>query len=72
MVHRFQPHRARASHGRLDDYDGGRHPLATARIQPPALGQWYTIRVVALSASIQASRNGVLFLEHRDALDRSG
>ncbi len=33
---------------RLYYYDRGRHQLATARVQPPALGQWHTLRVVAV------------------------
>src|SRR5262245_23645024 len=45
---------------RLYAYDRGRHQLATARGQLPALGQWHTIRVVAVGEPIQASLNGVL------------
>jgi hypothetical protein len=52
---------------RLYAYDRGRHQLATATVQPPALGQWHTIRVVAVGEHIQASLNGALLLEHRDA-----
>ena len=57
---------------RLYYYDGGRHQLATASVQPPALGQWHTIRVVAVGEHIQAYLNGVLLLDHRDARYRSG
>jgi hypothetical protein len=49
---------------------GGRHAwyqLATARVPPPALGQWHTIRVGAVGKHIQAYLNGALLLEHRDA-----
>src|SRR5262252_5793375 len=52
---------------RLYAYERGRYQLATARVQPPALGQWHTIRVVAVGEHIQASLNGALLLEHRDA-----
>ena len=52
---------------RLYYYDRGRHQLATATVEPPALGQWHTLRVVAVGDHIQASLNGVLLLDHRDA-----
>jgi len=52
---------------RLYTYDRGRHQLATARVQPPALGQWHTIRVVAVGEHIQAYLNDMLLLEHRDS-----
>ncbi len=51
---------------RLYSYDRGRHQLATARVEPPALGQWHTLRVVAVGGRIQAYLNGKLLLDHRD------
>ena len=57
---------------RLYYYDRGRYQLATARVQPPALGQWHTIRVVAVGEHIQAYLNGALLLEHRDARYSAG
>ena len=57
---------------RLYYYDRGRHQLATGSVQPPALGQWHTIRVVAVGDHIQAYLNGVLLLEHRDSRYRAG
>jgi hypothetical protein len=57
---------------RLYYYDRGRHQLATALVQPPALGQWHTLRVVAVRQHIQAYLNGVLVLDHRDTRYRSG
>ena len=51
---------------RLYSYDRGRHQLATARVEPPALGQWHTLRVVAVGDRIQAYLNGKLLLDHRD------
>lgn len=57
---------------RLYYYDRGRHQLATASVQPPALGQWHTLRVVALGDHIQAYLNGALLLEHRDSRYRTG
>ena len=57
---------------RLYYYDRGRHQLATASVQPPALGQWHTLRVVAVGDHIQAYLNGALLLEHRDSRYRTG
>jgi hypothetical protein len=57
---------------RLYYYDRGRHQLATATVQPPALGQWHTLRVVALANLIQAYLNGQRLLEHRDSRFSSG
>ena len=57
---------------RLYYYDRERHQLATARVQPPALGQWHTIRVVAVGDHIQAYLNGALLLKHRDSRYRAG
>jgi len=57
---------------RLYSYDRGRHQLATASVQPPALGQWHTIRVVAVGDHIQAYLNGALLLDHRDSRYRAG
>jgi len=41
---------------RLYAYEHGRSQLATARVQTPALGQWQTIRGVAVGEHIQASQ----------------
>ena len=60
------------SNFRLYYYDRGRHQLATATVQPPALGQWHTIRVLAVGDHIQAYLNGALLLDHRDSRYRSG
>jgi len=57
---------------RLYYYDRGRHQLATASTQPPVLGQWHTLRVVAVGNHIQAYLNGALLLEHRDSRYRTG
>ena len=43
---------------RLYYYDRSRHELASAKVQPPALGQWHTLRVVAVGDRIQASLDG--------------
>jgi len=57
---------------RLYYYDRGRHELASATVEPPALGQWHTIRVVAVGDRIQGHLNGALLLDHRDGRFRSG
>ena len=56
---------------RLYYYDNGRYQLATATVQPPALGQWHTLRVVAVGDHIQAYLNGRLLLDHHDSRFRS-
>src|SRR2546426_5395555 len=50
----------------------GRSQLATARVKAPALGQWHTVRVVALGDHIQAWLDGKLYLVHHDRRYRSG
>src|SRR6266540_5764704 len=43
---------------RLYYYDRSRYQLASATVHPPALGQWHTLRVVAVGDRIQASLDG--------------
>jgi hypothetical protein len=57
---------------RLYYYNGSRHQLASATVQPPALGQWHTLRVVAVGDHIQASLDGQRLLDQRDARFRAG
>ena len=57
---------------RLYYYDRGRRQLASASVQPPALGQWHTIRVAALGDHMQAWLDGKLYLDHRDTRFKSG
>lgn len=57
---------------RLYYYDRGRRQLATTSVKAPALGQWHTLRVVAVGDRIQAWLNGKLYLDHRDSRFRSG
>jgi Domain of Unknown Function (DUF1080) len=57
---------------RLYYYDRSRHQLASATVPPPALGQWHTLRVVAVGDHIQASLDGQRLLDHRDARFRAG
>jgi hypothetical protein len=57
---------------RLYYYDRGRRQLASASVKPPALGQWHTVRVVAVGDQIQAWLNGTQYLNHRDSRFTSG
>src|SRR5205085_1353886 len=57
---------------RLYTYDRGRRQIATARVKPPALGAWHTMRVVAVGDQVQAWLDGKLFLDHRDSRFTSG
>ena len=57
---------------RLYYYDQRRYQLATAKVTPPALGQWHTLRVIAIADLIQAYLDGQLLLNHRDSRFRSG
>jgi Domain of Unknown Function (DUF1080) len=57
---------------RLYTYDRGRRQIASASVKAPALGQWHIVRVVAVGDHIQASLDGKLLLDHRDARFKSG
>ena len=57
---------------RLYYYDRARHQLGSASVKAPALGQWHTVRVVAVGDRMQASLNGRLYLDHRDSRFKSG
>jgi 3-keto-disaccharide hydrolase len=57
---------------RLYYYDRGRHQLASASVKAPALGQWHTVRLVAIGDHMQAWLDGKLYLDHRDARFKTG
>src|SRR6266571_3780732 len=57
---------------RLYSYDRGRRDLASASVKAPALGQWHTVRLVAIGDHIQAWLDGKLYLDHRDSRFKSG
>jgi len=57
---------------RLYSYDKGRRQLATATVKVPALGQWHTVRLVAVGDHMQAWLDGKLYLDHRDPRFKSG
>jgi len=53
-------------------YDRGRREITGVRVQAPALGQWHTIRVVAVGDHIQGYLDGTLRLDYRDSRFRAG
>jgi hypothetical protein len=57
---------------RLYYYDRGRRELASARVKAPTLGQWHTIRLVALGDHIQAWLDGQRYLDRRDPRFKAG
>jgi hypothetical protein len=57
---------------RLYSYDRGRRQIATARVKPPALGQWHTLRLVAVGDHMQGWLDGTLYLDHRDSRFKVG
>jgi hypothetical protein len=57
---------------RLYYYDQKRYQLATAKVKPPTVGQWHTLRVVAFGDHIQAYLNRQLLLDHRDSRFKAG
>lgn len=57
---------------RLYYYDRGRRQLASASVKAPALGQWHSVRAVAVGDRIQAWLDGALHLDHRDSRFKSG
>jgi hypothetical protein len=66
--------RANALEGnfRMYYYDRGRRQLASASVKPPALGQWHTVRVVAVGDHMQAWLDGTLYLDHHDSRFKGG
>jgi hypothetical protein len=57
---------------RLYSYDRGRRQIATARVKAPALGQWHTVRLVAVGDHIQAWLDGARYLDHHDSRFTAG
>jgi len=66
--------RANALEGnfRLYTYDRGRRQIASATVKAPALGQWHTVRLVAMGDHMQGWLDGTLHLDHRDARFKTG
>lgn len=57
---------------RLYYYDRGRRQVASASVKAPALGQWHTVRLVALGDHMQAWLDGKLYLDHHDSRFKVG
>ena len=57
---------------RLYTFDRGRRQLASASVKAPALGQWHTVRLVAVGDHMQAWLDGTLYLDHRDSRFQAG
>jgi hypothetical protein len=57
---------------RLYFYDRGRRQIATSSVKAPTLGQWHTLRVVAVGDRTQTWLDGRLCLEHQDTRLKSG
>src|SRR6266480_641306 len=51
---------------------GTRALVQRATVKAPALGQWHTVRVVAIGDHMQAWLDGKLYLDHHDARFKSG
>jgi len=52
---------------RLYHYDRGRRRIATTAVKAPALGQWHTVRLVAVGSHMQAWLDRALLLDHHDS-----
>ena len=46
--------------------NGMRSEIASATVTPPSMGQYHTMRVVALGTHIQAYLDGKLYIDHQD------
>jgi len=57
---------------RLYSYDRGRRQIATASVKAPSLGEWHTVRLVAVGDHMQAWLDGTQYLDHRDSRFKSG
>jgi len=51
---------------RLYYFDRGRHQLASARVKPPSLGTWHTLRLQVIGDRLQTYLDGTLHLDRRD------
>jgi len=66
------------SNGLEDNYrlytitDGKRKQIASTKVDPPKVGEWHTLRVVAKGTKIQAYIGDKLFIDHEDATFKAG
>ena len=52
--------------------DGLRSQIASSSVKAPKLGDWHTLRVVAVGDHIQAYLDGAMLLDHHDSTFKSG
>lgn len=52
--------------------DGKRKQIASTKVEPPRVGEWHTLRVVAKGKKIQAYINDKLLIDHEDATFAEG
>ncbi len=52
--------------------DGDRDQIASTKIDAPALGQWHTLRVVAVGSRLQAYLDDKLLIDHQDETFQTG
>ena len=57
---------------RLYYFDRTRRQIASAAVKRPSLGQWHSVRVVAVGDHLQGWLDGALLLDHRDGRLRAG
>src|SRR5437870_10703829 len=57
---------------RLYHDDRRRRQLATADVKAPALGQWHTLRILAVGDHLQSWLDDRLLLDHHDTRSRAG
>jgi Domain of Unknown Function (DUF1080) len=53
-------------------YDRSRSMLSSARVRAPALGEWHTVRAVAVGDRVQGWLDGTLLLNYRDQRFKAG
>ena len=53
-------------------YERSRQMLSSARVRPPALGRWHTVRVVMIGDRLQGWLDGMPLLDHRDRRFKAG
>lgn len=57
---------------RLYYYEGSRRMLSSASVRAPALGEWHTVRALAVGDRLQGWLNGTLLLDYRDQRFKAG
>lgn len=52
--------------------DGKRKQIASTKVDPPKVGEWHTLRVVAKGKKIQAHIGDKLLIDHEDGTYSDG